>query len=970
MKDQTATVETARVAYQEALNNTDSVASRISGGTAGQAAESYVELGKLIIERERAIREASPNVTDEGEIQKLLNADSEYNDMLKLKAERYNELIDLSKEFSDSVYEVQGAESAWLTAQSDLEDLSKEIPKLTKKNDTTWKNQAKNVEVVGITADEAAEKLRNLYNVSGEQETGAKVGTDFITADNMANELGSLQDLSAKRGLDFMDVLSQVMATSMSDEAINNLIGNESLLQMLFPDQDIDMITQKLQFLGTMAKDQYGLAEASVVTETDRLAESFGNLSTQNQGFLDKIGTNAEEVSVAFSSLTDIDLMKTISTSNEEFKRFSDMVVRLSKFPGIDIEVMMQTETGEDPKAVAKNIENTIKQIGNIDFKKSFGDNWEEMAAASTALNPQEFINMARKIQSSMGKAFDPKEIADWYKNALTSVDSLRDNFAKSFDKDSGILKKVTVPIIASVFGENIENQEGIMKAINAALPDGFNPMILPIIAQLMMDPALKELLKNPGNIASVSKYISSGGTVDEGLRIDGSETGSADRMESRTITVAGSLGSLPNLTGSPFAGQTGSDKSGSGSGQKSIIQQLKDQFKSLQDVYEGYAKNISKKTGMFKGIAAGPFGKQFIDYLTSQGDEGIKILKEKGKKFNQAYEEFVKVQNQLVKNYLNELPEAFNQQRNEIKGRDTLTKDLQGMGFSTGNTESVIEGLGSDTVSEIGRISGKNKKTKEEKAFLAQFKIDPKTGKIPPALEKALVSSQKTDKVSRDSFVTAKEDAFKLEQDLSGALGKNIDPEVIDMLIEMGFTAEDAANNVNEISKYAEKLNNVLVKTSFTDEMKDLTKETDNANRALELMGQGIPADIANQIANMGNSANFSADQISELVATMQQLEILKLALQDPAELRLQQMMGQERINQLNYEIDLIESVNADEKMAAAYTKENVTNHEDLLAVYERQNEAKSRAIELRQRDLEPLDEQIEKLEEQKTKI
>jgi hypothetical protein len=101
-----------------------------------------------------------------------------------------------------------------------------------------------------------------------------------------------------------------------------------------------------------------------------------------------------------------------------------------------------------------------------------------------------------------------------------------------------------------------------------------------------------------------------------------------------------------------------------------------------------------------------------------------------------------------------------------------------------------------------------------------------------------------------------------------------------------------------------------------------------------------------------------------------MKQLEILKLALQDPAELRLQQMMGQERINQLNYEIDLIESVNADEKMAAAYTKENVTNHEDLLAVYERQNEAKSRAIELRQRDLEPLDEQIEKLEEQKTKI
>jgi TP901 family phage tail tape measure protein len=703
-------------------------------------------------------------------------------------------------------------------------------------------------------------------------------------------------------------------------------------------------------------------------TPIDEASKSFGKLVAESG----LVGQEVAELNARFAELSDINLMTNISKSKEEFTRFAGMIRELSKFPGIDIEVMMQTETDQDPTIVAKNIEDTLKRIGDINFKKSFGDNWKEMSTASRMLDPQEFINMSRKIQKAIDpeSIFKPEEVTKAYKETLSDLDKLRDNFKESFDKESGVLKEVKVEMIPTVFGEDIKNAQAITDALNDAFPDGFNPILLPIMAQLIMDPKLAAIMQNPGNMANFAEYVNSGGTIDKGYRPEGFTADQMQRAGGQQLFTDLNISTPAIPTGSPFAGQTGSDKSGSGSGQKSLIQQLKDQFKSLQDIYEGYAKNISKKTGMFKGIAAGPFGKQFIDYLISQGDEGIKIFKEKGKKFNQAYEEFVKVQKQLVKNYLKELPEAFNQQRNEIKGRDTLTKNLEGMGFSTGNTESVIEGLGSDTVSEIGRISGKKKKTKKEKEFLAQFKVNPKTGKIPPALKKALVSSQKTDKVSRDSFVTAKEDAFKLEQALSGALGKNIDPEVIDMLIEMGFTAEDAANNVEEISKHAQRLNDVLVQTSFTDEMKDLSTETDNAHRALKLMGQGIPADIANQIANMGNSANFSADQIQDLANTMQHLKILKLALQDPAELRLQQMMGQERINELKYEIDLIESVNANEKIAAEYVKEKVTNHEDLLAVYERQNDAKSREIELRQRDLEPLDEQIEKLEEQKTKI
>ena len=832
----------------------------------------------------------------------------------------------------------------------------------------------------GITPENAGQKIADIQSQYGRiAEAIVQAGVDGMSAveiRGLVTAASSEQNArSALEGLSGRDLTeSEVMSTpaAMTEAAKRAIAAGVQTRKV--PGGMRGMPTTENYMADPLSGIEVSQTQG-LKRPIDEAAKSFGKLVAAS-GLVE---SEVAQLNAAFAELSNFDLAVNISKSKEEFTRFSGMVRELSKFPGIDIEVMMQTETGQDPKVVAKNIEDTIKKIGEINFKKSFGKNWEEMSAASTMLNPQEFITMSRKIQKAIDPTsiFKPEKVTEAYKETLSDLDKLRDNFKGSFDKESGLLKKVQVEMIPTVFGEDVENAQAIANALNDALPNGFNPILLPIMAQLMMDPKLAAIMQNPGNLANIAEYINSGGTTDKGYRPEGF---TADSMQANGgQKKIGDLGiTTPSIPGSTFGGAGGSGKGGGG-GQKSLIQQLKDQFKSLQDIYEGYAKNISKKTGMFKGIAAGPFGQQFIDYLISQGDEGIKIFKEKGKKYNQAYKEFVKVQIQAGKNFMKQLPSSLNQQRLEIKGQKIVTDQLAEQGFSASGIERIVSAAPEGEMAAFAKAKAKlakakakknrgeklteeDKLTKDQKAIVSKYSKE--------STKKSLIPSEKLDKEERNQLVQSKEDAFELEQALSGALGKDIDPQVIDTLKEMGYTAEEVAANYDEISKYAQRLNDVLTQTSFTDQMKDLSTETDNAQRALKLMGQGIPADIANQIANMGNSANFSADQIQDLANTMQQLKILKLALQDPAELRLQQMMNQERINQLNYEIGLIESVNANEKMAAEYVKEKVTNHEDLLAVYERQNDAKSREIELRQRDLEPLDEQIEKLEEQKTKI
>jgi TP901 family phage tail tape measure protein len=597
----------------------------------------------------------------------------------------------------------------------------------------------------------------------------------------------------------------------------------------------------------------------------DEAAKSFGKLVAASGLASNEVA----ELNARFAELSDIDLAINISKSKEEFTRFAGMVKELSKFPGIDIEVMMQTETGEDPKAVAKNIENTIKQIGNIDFKKSFGDNWEEMAAASTALNPQEFINMARKIQNSMGKAFDPKEISDWYKNALTSVDSLRDNFAKSFDKDSGLLKKVTVPIIASVFGENIENQEGIMKAINDALPDGFNPMILPIIAQLMMDPALKELLKNPGNIASVAKYINSGGTVDEGLKIEGSKTGTADRMEDRTISTADALGSVPSLTGSPFAEQTGSDKSGSGSGQKSIIQQLKEEFNNLKKIYNSMGQFINSKKGQFKGIMAGPFGPEFIEYLKSQGEEGLKILNGGINKIKAAYEAFKKIQTQSAINFAQELPANLNRQRKNLAIQTSFESRLENAGFDKEQSQSFIEGIGGPE--GIRNYLNAKKKDRGDRSTNEQDLITYINQAIKqggPAAEQ--LSANQINKEATTSL-----------EDMNKELANK------NKLLQMGYTKEEADQiaDLGDISKLS------------ADQIKKLGDSVKKYNLAV----------LASDPEALAQKKRDNAVEIRDIQRQIEEIEIVK-PLEDQVKVQQKIIDGQEKIVRgKQQEVDII---------------------------------------------------------------
>jgi hypothetical protein len=162
-------------------------------------------------------------------------------------------------------------------------------------------------------------------------------------------------------------------------------------------------------------------------------------------------------------------------------------------------------------------------------------------------------------------------------------------------------------------------------------------------------------------------------------------------------------------------SGPSGKGSSGGG-GTKSIMEQLKEEFENLKKIYNSMGQFINSKKGQFKGIMAGPFGPEFINYLRSQGEEGLKILNGGIDKIKAAYEAFKKVRVQNMSNFAKEFPATVLRETQNIAIKNKFTERLDKAGFDAETSDQFIEGMGGvDAIRAYNQIKKKDKDKRTE---------------------------------------------------------------------------------------------------------------------------------------------------------------------------------------------------------------------------------------------------------------
>ena len=836
-----------------------------------------------------------------------------------ISAEQYNSRLEQLRAIEEEQYSrmniaIKSASDAGFTSQAISDqlvlsgmtgDLAKTIANATSKNAVAQKMFNENFE-------QLSEEQQNVVtSVISRTLTG-------ITPENAQSKIAEIENTYS------------LIAQRLLNAATDGL----SALEL-----DEEVLKAQLQNFVSSAFGDVGFGGRSESEQRER--------AVRNLAQADTLGLRTEDVTGALGSFVDREFALNIASSKQKLSEFIPLVKELQQFPGINLEIITKTEDGRDPEKVAKEIKKTLDGMSKLKFKGVRQEIVDALPQAET------FIGMARQA----GIEFE--NIPESFKEIATQADAL----SEAFDpKRTGALKKINVQVAMDILGADVEDPQALMSALQSAFPEGLDPLFLPILLQVANPEVLNALQGQYGNM--VASAIAEGQkSVDLPINAGTSFAGY------QTIDLSSTTG-ISQFDTTGFTGSKPEDTSGGGGGgQKSILEQLKDQFQALKDTYNAMEKFINSKTGVFKKIAAGPFGPQFIEFLKAQGEEGLKILKGDLEKFKQVYNEYLNVQMQSARNVMQNMPQAFKSQAMQQAGTEMINNVLERQGFSAEIIDTIMGSFENpEALAEAYAVARTRKRkgkslTDQQKELLQMFNAK--------NMKKILTRAQKVNNQIREEFVSSKEEALELENSFRNTLeGRNISPEVIDMLLEMGYISKDLETNLGDIVSKAQRLDSVLAQTKFTDSMEGMGQEIDQANFALELMGQGAGPEAAAAIAQIGNASTLTNAQIQEFVKTFEELEIMRLAMQDPAQLRLQQLQGQESINQLKYEIELLENINKNETMSALFVKENVDNHEDLLEVYERQNEAKSREIELRQRALEPLDDEIEKLEEQKTKI
>ena len=308
-------------------------------------------------------------------------------------------------------------------------------------------------------------------------------------------------------------------------------------------------------------------------------------------------------------------------------------------------------------------------------------------------------------------------------------------------------------------------------------------------------------------------------------------------------------------------APKTSAGGGGGGGGTKSIIEQLKEEFENLKKIYDSMGQFINSKKGKFKGIISGPFGPEFIEYLKSQGEEGIKILKGGLKKIEAAYEGFKKVQRQNAINFAQLLPANLLREKQNFKIQNRFEERLEKEGFNEEQSQRLIEGIGGpEGIRDYQKAKNKKKKDRTKKEQNQVFRIDnmiKQGGGIAreldqfQILDEANKSIKEMNKEIDNKNQLLKEgytqeeadqimqlgDVSKLSADQIKKLGDSIKKYNLAVLASdpdaLSQAVRDNLIDINNIKREIDEINNIV---PLEKELKILEKSNENKSRAIEL--------------------------------------------------------------------------------------------------------------------------------------
>jgi TP901 family phage tail tape measure protein len=558
-------------------------------------------------------------------------------------------------------------------------------------------------DAVKIASDQDFTKqaVGNQLVLAGFEGDLAKTIADVTSANAVAQKMYNedFQHLSEEQQNVVTSVISRTL-TGITPENAQAKIAEIENTYMLISEQLLNAAKNGLtpQELDTaVLTQQISNFVQSAFTDVDMgrsEAATRRRLATENLVSVDTLGLRMEDVTGALGSFIDRDFALRISSSKQELNEFIPLLKELQQFPGIIVEIITETEDGRDPQDVAKDIKETLEDISKLKFK---GIRKEIVEALPEA---QQYISLARQA----GISFD--NIPGALKEAATQADAL----SKALDpKRTGILKQVKVGIITELFGNEYGDPAALTSAINAVFPDGVDPLYIPLILQLQ-NPEVLQLISG-GYGTQVLNALRQGKTS---LEIARGKT--ADQL------ARGGGGTVVDLTPvdmtktPPFTGEKPKDPSGSGAGtpEKTLFQELKEQAQASQKMLAGMS-GLGDQRG-FKKFISGPFAPEFLEYLRSQGEKGLKLIKGGLDKVKKAYANFVRDRSAQLASQALIAPKLRKQEMNDMQTEIDLRNQLAKAGRSQEEIDFIVE-----------RTSEYKKQIAANKDLIEQEKAKPK---------------------------------------------------------------------------------------------------------------------------------------------------------------------------------------------------------------------------------------------------
>jgi TP901 family phage tail tape measure protein len=455
---------------------------------------------------------------------------------------------------------------------------------------------------------------------------------------------------------------------------------------------------------------------------------------------------------------------------------------------------------------------------------KTLKDQWKIIEN----LNPN--INMTAAMEfltlDAEGKPLTPEQVS---KNVIKLNKAMK-------DLESGnpeIRKRAMIDIAVAYGGNNVAGgtpQEAAANAI-AGLKDQFKNFdkLDPIVREQMIEIRMAYEVKN----LSLAMQLESAMTALKTAKDPESRQIILKRIASLQSQIGTAEASVKaNLA--PIPG-SGSSSGSSGSGEKSIAQQLKEQAKLSGETFKGIS-NLQNQKG-FKKFIAGPFAPEFLEYLRSQGAAGLKLIKGGLEKVRAAYADYQKSKISDAAAMAALTPQALVQESKKTALSSQYNKKLAKQGMYADDIDAIRQLISDEDLlyAQQLRRKLKDKGTSKKEKREINKELEAFKGAREAAERDAPIINQ-AQKIS-GSMVDMKTQTSLLVAEL-GFINEGKTPELATALAAAGLKAGDATGKIELFTDAYNKLKAAEYARDpgrLEQEKRDNLMEINNLNRQIE---------------------------------------------------------------------------------------------------------------------------------------